>query len=274
MRLVSFDVFRTLGFPNISHLKPEHFFRYKEELRSADWVLYPDYWQLNALHYGLKCRIFPSVPTYLIGHNKIEMTRAFESVAPRHVPYTLIAANTPYHQNDIWHNMNVPFVAKLPKASMGEGVWLIESHSDWVSYCSRTDVLYAQEYLSIDRDLRIVIVGNTIVTAYWRRQAKGRFHNNVSRGGFIEYSAVPPLAIELVKTVAGQLDINHAGFDVAVVDGYPYLIEFNRLFGNQGIQDRHGLQNAILEYLLTNGKPENPDNDHRDLPTPPLDQVI
>lgn len=79
--------------------------------------------------------------------------------------------------------MPLPFVAKLPKASMGEGVWLIESRKDWLSYCEKTPVLYVQEYLPIDRDVRVVVVGDQVVTAYWRTQAEQGFYNNVARGG-------------------------------------------------------------------------------------------
>ncbi len=49
MHLVSFNVFRTLGFPpDTTVLKPEHFLRHKPLLQEADWVLFPEYWQINA----------------------------------------------------------------------------------------------------------------------------------------------------------------------------------------------------------------------------------
>lgn len=40
MQLVSFDVFRTLGFPETTILKPEHTLRHKELLREADWYYF------------------------------------------------------------------------------------------------------------------------------------------------------------------------------------------------------------------------------------------
>lgn len=62
MNLISFDVFRTLGLPDIQVIKPEHFFQHKDAIRSADWVLFPQYWQLNALIYGLNARVFRAKP--------------------------------------------------------------------------------------------------------------------------------------------------------------------------------------------------------------------
>jgi ribosomal protein S6--L-glutamate ligase len=259
MKLVSFDVFRTLGFPDTRVLKPEQLMAHKDLLKSADWVLFPEYWQLNALVYGLKCRVFPSIASYRIGHDKIEMTRAFQVVAPEHTPWTLIEPNGPEEREAVWSAMVLPFVAKLPKASMGEGVWLIENRADWQRYCERTSVLYVQEYLPIDRDLRVVIVGDRVVSAYWRTQADQGFYNNVSRGGRIDNSPVPAAATDLALRLARDLGVNHAGFDIALVEGYPYVLEFNRLFGNQGLGQDSDLKGAIMDYLQSHAEPGDPD---------------
>lgn len=270
MHLVSFDIFRTLGFPDTTVLKPEQLLGHKDLLREADWVLFPDYWQLNALVYGLNCRVFPSEASYRIGHDKVEMTRAFQTVAPEHTPWTMIEANGPQERDLIWDAMALPFVAKLPKASMGEGVWLIESRDDWRRYCERTSVLYAQEYLPIDRDVRVVVVGDRVLTAYWRTQAEQGFYNNVARGGQIDTSPVPDIATELALRLARDLGVDHAGFDIALVDGYPFVLEFNRLFGNQGLGQGSDLKDAILEYLQRQSCPQDPDGPAEPTPLWPI----
>jgi ribosomal protein S6--L-glutamate ligase len=264
MGWISFDPLRTLGFPDTRFLKPEQCFSFREELVQANWVLFPDYWQVNALVYGFGSRIFPSHSSYLIGHSKVEMTRAFTAVAPRHVPETHIAANTPEQAAALWARMTPPFVAKLPRSAQGQGVWLIESQADWRRYLLCADVLYVQEYLPIDRDIRLVLIGNKVISHYWRLQSPYTFHNNVSRGGEVDYSPVPAAAIALVEQVASQLGINHAGFDVAMVGGHPYLLEFNRLFGNQGIPGGDlALRSAILDYLKSHEVPQRPTRDSR-----------
>lgn len=250
MGWVSFDIFRTLGFDDTVQLKPAAIFQQKELIASAEWVLFPEYWQINALVFGLGANIFPSLPSYLLGHNKIEMTRAFNCVCPGNTPLTEIAANTPDEAERVWQLMATPFVAKLPKSSRGEGVWLVESRSDWRRYLAETDVIYAQEYLPIDRDIRVVYVGDDVVGAYWRLQSIDGFHNNVSRGGRIDDGAVPENALQLVRNVARTLGIDHAGFDVAMVGGHPYMLEFNRLFGNQGVPGGSAvITRAIIDYL-------------------------
>ncbi|PSF10037.1 ATP-grasp domain-containing protein [Marinobacter halophilus] len=270
MHLVSFDIFRTLGFPDTTVLKPEQLLGHKELLSEADWVLFPEYWQLNALVYGLNCRVFPSEASYRIGHDKVEMTRAFQTVAPEHTPWTMIEANGPQERDLIWDAMALPFVAKLAKASMGEGVWLIESRDDWRRYCERTSVLYAQEYLPIDRDVRVVVVGDRVLTAYWRTQAEQGFYNNVARGGQVDTSPVPAVATELALRLARELGVDHAGFDIALVDGYPFVLEFNRLFGNQGLDQGSDLKDAILEYLQRQSCPQDPDGPTEPTPLWPI----
>jgi ribosomal protein S6--L-glutamate ligase len=127
---------------------------------------------------------------------------------------------------------------------------LIENKTDWRTYLAITDVLYVQEYLPIEKDLRIVVVGKKVISAYWRLQAPNGFHNNISRGGTLDYGPVPDSAIELVLKVAEHLGIDHAGFDVAMVGNHPFLLEFNRLFGDAGIPGGdQRVREAILQYL-------------------------
>ncbi|MDX1399304.1 MAG: hypothetical protein R3204_12320, partial [Oceanospirillum sp.] len=90
MKLISFDALRTLNFPSANYIKPDSYLRHDADIEAADWLLFPEYWQLNVLHYAYKKRIFPSPASYALGHDKVEMTRAFMAVTPEHVPFTLI----------------------------------------------------------------------------------------------------------------------------------------------------------------------------------------
>ncbi|MGH8556797.1 MAG: hypothetical protein ACRESZ_04910 [Methylococcales bacterium] len=64
MRLVTFDPLRALDIHGADYIKPELMFRERKRLIEADWVIFPRTWQINALHYGLKARIFPSIASY------------------------------------------------------------------------------------------------------------------------------------------------------------------------------------------------------------------
>jgi len=259
MRLISFNALRTLDIPGAHYLKPELYLRSIDLVREAEWVLYPEYWQVNSLVYALKRPIFPSPASYHLGHDKIEQTRAFQAVAPENIPWTEILPSTDSSIDYVLEWFTFPFVAKVVRSSMGEGVFLIESRKDFLEYARNNEILYVQEYLPIERDLRVVWVGNEVIAAYWREQRDG-FHNNVAQGGVVNFDAVPPVALELVERVATSLGIDHAGFDVAVVQGHCYLLEFNVLFGLDGLNSQ-GIKvgEYVSRYLgLVGDEPTNP----------------
>jgi len=263
MDLISFDALRSFRLPGARYIKPEHLYHHLDRIRRADGVIFPQYWQLNPLIYALNRRIFPSAATYLIGHDKVEMTRCFQIVAPDHVPDTQILANSDSNADLLWDRMARPFVAKVPRSSMGQGVFLIDNLQQWRAYRALSPVLYVQEYLPIDRDLRIIWIGDQIIGGYWRTQAPQGFYNNVAQGGAIEQGLIPLEARLLVERLATTLGIDHGGFDVAMVGAHPYVFEFNRLFGNQGLRDSAIDSDALIgQYLQRrwgNPYPELPD---------------
>ncbi len=253
MRLVSFDAFRTCRLPNAHYLKPDHQNLHLPLIQQADWCLFPEYWQVNTLVFGLQKRIFPSLPSYLLGHNKIEFTRVMMSLWPQYMPQTFILDNSPQAREDILAVMDYPFVCKTPKSSEGRGVYLVENRADFMRYCESHSVLYVQEYLPIQRDCRIVVIGDEVIASYWRVAGEGNFHNNIAQGGALCFDPVPQQALDLVLEVSKTLGINHAGFDVAMVGDHPYIFEFNRLFGNHGLSVQ-GIDPSekILQWLQAN----------------------
>lgn len=256
MRLVSFDPFRTLHLPGVSVLKPERWLADRELLRVADWVLFPGVWQLDSLEYGFKCRIFPSPATLRLGYDKVVTTRAMQAVFPAWMPETVIVANSPAGREEILDTFSFPFVMKVPREAMGRGVRLISGREQFSGWCNghgndqAPDILYAQEYLPIQRDLRVVWVGDSVMTAYWREGVDG-FLNNVAQGGRVDFDNVPAEALQMVNEIATHFGIDHAGFDVALVDGHPYLLEFNVRFGNQALTARGiRVEDHIHAWLL------------------------
>ncbi|MDN4523544.1 ATP-grasp domain-containing protein [Fictibacillus fluitans] len=250
MKLVTFNPFRTIGIPNIQYVKPDHMFKELEKIKHADFLLFPENWQVNSLVYGTKKRIFPSIESIQLGYSKMEMTRALWTVCPENVPYTEILGNSKESRRKVLETFPFPFVAKEIRNSMGKGVFLINNEEDFEKYAAANDVLYVQEYLPIDRDLRVCVVGEEIIGSYWRIGSNG-FHNNVSQGGSISFDQIPEEALELVLQIAKALNINHAGFDIVAVNGKYYILEFNVLFGNQAFHHLEvSPEKKIYDYLL------------------------
>ncbi len=250
MHLVTFDPFRTLGCTDVHYIKPAQLMNHVAEIDAADVVLFPDYADVNLLCHAMGKRIFPSLSSYQLGFDKIEMTRAFQLRFPQHVPVTLMLPNEPRYQARVLESLDFPFVAKLPRSSKGEGVFLINAEHDWHHYCSKTTMLYVQEKLDIHRDLRIVWIGDRVVYTYWRVAAPGAFHNNLAHGGTIDLNNIPEAALTLVRDMATRFGIDYAGFDIAMVGEHPYIFEFNRLFGLEGLnQARINTGEIIQKYL-------------------------
>lgn len=250
MKLISFDALRTLGLPGVRYIKPDRMYDHLEEIRDADWLLFPEYWQINTLLYGLKKKIFPSPASYYLGHNKVEQTRVFKAVCPEHLPKTAIHGSSRWALQEVLDNFSFPLVAKAIKSSRGEGVALLHNEAELFDWAANQETLYIQEKLDITRDLRVVWVAGEILDAYWRVAPEGEFLNNISQGGRVSREEIPQVALDLVRRLATQLDIDHGGFDLALVDGWPYLFEFNRLFGSQGmLVGQISFSEALLRHL-------------------------
>lgn len=259
MKLVTFNPFRTIGIEGVKYIKPDHLFKEIEQIKNSDVLLFPENWQVNSLVYGLNKKIFPSIQSIQLGHNKIEMTRALWTVCPDNVPYTEILGNNRENIEKVLSTFPFPFVAKESRNSMGKGVYLIENEQQFYEYADKNEVFYIQEFLESDRDLRVCVVGDKIITAYWRIGANGEFHHNVAKGGNISFEDIPLKALDLVSKVANKLNINHAGFDILISNGRMYILEFNVLFGNQGLlQQNIKIEKEIYDYLLAQFTPTFP----------------
>lgn len=250
---ITFNPFRSIGVPFVKYVKPDDLFGCLRELDSAELILFPQSWQVNVLAYAMKKKIFPSLSSYHLGYDKIEMTRAFMALCPSKVPKTGIYSNTAIGFERLAADFGLPFVCKVPRSSSGMGVFLIRSGEDFIEYIKDNPVVYVQEYLEIDRDLRVVVVGEQVVGAYWRVKPPGAFHNNISRGGMIDRMNIPAKVVEEVAVIAKALGVDYAGFDVAVTRSGTFLLEFNVFFGTRGIQlSSPELGKIIYRYLQFN----------------------
>lgn len=250
LRLITFDLFRSFGIPKVIAMKPEEVFSRRDEIVQADWILFSPYSLVNIMAYVFQKPVFPSISTYHLGFDKVQMTRAFLARFPEHTPHTEILPATPASIASILERFSFPFIAKEIRNARGQGTFLIQDRRAWMEYASQNDMLYVQEYLPIDRDLRVIWVADRVVLAYWRIAGAGSYLTNVAAGGEIRFEDIPESALVLVEAVARSFGIDYAGFDVALVDGHPYLFEFNLFFGTQALTMRHiNIGTLIYQYL-------------------------
>ena len=139
---------------------------------------------------------FPSYHTYKCVQDKIKQSALFQLVGLPH-PKTRVFYGK-RQQLKIKRHFQYPFIAKEPRGSaMGRGVFLIENDADLEHYTQGRHVCYIQQYLTIDRDIRAVVIGSQVAHAYWRIAKKGEFRTNVARGGRISLEPIPKTAMAL-----------------------------------------------------------------------------
>ncbi|MCX7823361.1 MAG: ATP-grasp domain-containing protein [Syntrophobacterales bacterium] len=179
-------------------------------------------------------RVFPKNYCEFIG-NKIRQTLLFEWLSIPH-PRTGI-----YYGRDrvskILKDFDYPFIAKDPiGSSQGRGVFLISSRSDLEGYVAAYNPSYVQEYIPVDRDLRVVIFASQVVHAYWRIGRVGEFRHNVSRGASISFEDIPSEALRFAEYVAKRCGFEDVGLDIIFFRGRFYVIEANMVYGREGFR--------------------------------------
>lgn len=237
---------KTLGVrPNFSDYTAQE----KVLIRSADIIYYPTRLYAELLD-AMGKHIYPSIHNYLFSQDKIKQTALFSLLGIPH-PYTRVfygrrqKANIPTY-------FNFPFVAKKPRGSaMGRDVFLIQDKAGLHDYLEAYTPAYIQAYLPIDRDMRVVVMNNKIVHAYWRVAAEGEFRSNVARGAQIKLDPVPRKALDLALHTASACGWNDVGLDICEHDGHYYVLEGNMKYGKEGFRaaeiDFYHLVDTMIE---------------------------
>jgi glutathione synthase/RimK-type ligase-like ATP-grasp enzyme len=165
-----------------------------------------------------------------------------------------------------------PIVAKAASGACGDNVWLLQDTAELDIHLTQVfsesglpladpiqrqrKIVYLQEYIACDRDLRIVVVDCESVLAFWRVGAGWR--HNVSRGAAIVTADVPVAARAFAVLATQRLDFPWCAFDLVVAKDRLLLLEFSVQFGfsapkkyaekfgswNGGILHRQALQVA------------------------------
>jgi len=135
---------------------------------------------------------------------------------------------------------------------MGRGIYLIKNKDDLNDYLKITGPAYIQEYLEIDRDIRVVIIGRKIVHAYWRIAAKGEFRSNVSLGGRISFDLIPTQALDLALHTAKKCNWDDVGIDVCMYQNRFFIIEANMKYGKEGFRKAGIDYKKLMENMIDN----------------------
>jgi ribosomal protein S6--L-glutamate ligase len=223
----------------------------RELIRKASKIYYPSVFYAD-LFDALGKTTFPSYHTYKFAQDKIKQSALFNLAGIPH-PRTRVFFGR-RQKAAIETYFGFPLIAKIARgSSLGRGVFLIQNSAELASYCSRFNPAYIQEYLPIDRDMRLVVIGRKVVHAYWRIARPGEFRANVGAGGTINFAPIPEAArcLALQTAAAGRWD--DVGIDICLHNGQFYVLEVNMKYGREGFRNAGVDYYGLLEQLIVDG---------------------
>ncbi len=180
--------------------------------------------------------IFPRNYYHFLGA-KIAQTDLFNLLEIPHPRTGIYYGRDPSQR--IENDFDYPFVAKTPiGSSQGEGVFLIRHPEELSWYLGTHNPAYIQEYLPIERDLRVVVIDGNLIHAYWRIHREGDFRNNVSQGGTVSFEHIPAAALDFAMEVVRRCGFEEVGLDICEYSGKYCVLEANMVFGQEGFRKK------------------------------------
>ncbi len=113
--------------------------------------------------------------------------------------------------------------------------------------------MYLQDFVPMEADVRVMLVGHKPVCAFWRRPPEGEWLTNTSQGGSMDYQDVPKELLDLAVEVSKAANAEYWAVDVAVgQDGKYRILECATAFAAfPYIRDWIG---QYLMWLLSDGR--------------------
>jgi ribosomal protein S6--L-glutamate ligase len=232
----------------------------RARMRAAEAVILPQGCRKTLFDAAVSScpRVFPDYTARFAWPEKTGQSRMFAHYnTPRPVTAafdSLAEFNRQYNIDPAEAGFVFPFVFKYNGSGEGANVWLADTpntlarllrrSADWEK-TGQFGFLLQQYIETRGRSLRVVVVGNTLVS-YWRIQPDNTgFQASAARGGRIDHTADPgrrTAAEEQVLHLFPQTGINLAGFDLIFSENpapneadTPLLLEINYFFGRTGL---------------------------------------
>jgi len=150
-----------------------------------------------------------------------------------------------------------PVIIKLLEGTQGIGVILAEServaHAIIETLQSAKQNVLVQKFVSESkgRDIRALVVGDTVVAAMRRVAQDGEYRSNVHRGGRTEAVDLDEAYRETAVRAAQIMGLRVAGVDMLEGRNGPQVMEVNSSPGLEGIETNTQLDvaGAIIDYM-------------------------
>lgn len=204
----------------------------RELLRAADTIFYPTARYVD-LFATLGKETFPSANCYRLQGSRLKQTGLLRLL---NVPHPRTRVYYGHKQKrEILKDFAFPFVAKKPFSSAESGhVFLINDQEklDWYNqYCNPA---YIQEYVSADRELRVVVLNYRKLFGYWRKAAGGDPRDDPLHSEVWRMDDVPPIVGTLARKIALDAELSDVAVDI-LYDGSRYwILELKFQYSEEG----------------------------------------
>ena len=86
--------------------------------------------------------------------------------------------------------------------------------------------MYFQDFVPMEADIRVMLIGHKPVCAFWRRAPEGEWLTNTSQGGEMDYMDVPKSVLDLAVKVSKAANAEYWACDIAYgKDGKVRILE-------------------------------------------------
>ncbi len=195
--------------------------------------------------------------------DKLQALQLFEEASIPYPPTSFVC-----RRKDIGpaldHLGEPPYVVKVLQGTQGSGVLLAPDRHEAISLAEtlldadRPVLLQRFIAESRGRDVRAVVVGDSVVSAVRRVNDSGEFRSNVHRGAKPEKIQIEPEFAETAIRAAASLGLEVAGVDMLEGTNGPVVLEVNSSPGIHGMEDATGddIAGAIAEHVAARASAE------------------
>jgi glutathione synthase/RimK-type ligase-like ATP-grasp enzyme len=163
-------------------------------------------------------RFIPSLDTQFSNKSKENVTRfAWKYNLP--IPKTYIH----YNKDEAYKFLKSCEYPKIIKQSYGPGnyggkyVHKADSFKEAKEIFAekKYNPMYFQDFVPMEADIRVMLIGHKPVCAFWRRAPEGEWLTNTSQGGSMDYMDVPKNVLDLAVKVSKAANAEYWACDIA-----------------------------------------------------------
>ena len=205
-------------------------------------------------------RFLPSLDTQFSNKSKENVTRfAWKYKLP--IPKTYIYYNRKEGYKFL-ENTTYPKIVKRSYGPSNYGGYFVhkvdsKKEAKELFDTKKYHPMYLQDFVPMEADIRVMLIGHKPVCAFWRRAPEGEWLTNTSQGGSMDYMDVPKSVLDLAVKTSKAARAEYWACDIAYgKDGKVRILECATAFAAfPYIRDWIG---QYIMWLLSDGRFKKP----------------